>query len=115
MQAQEIGETPTNVVVGFAKCWEVRFGRDLNPEKGGKRGIHGTRGVLLHRYRGYGYTVGQINQKYRLKYWANRSSVRSHRSLVRLLRTARFARALRSWDSELLDGYLICVFFISGP
>ena len=29
------------------------------------------------------------------EYWATRSSVRSHRSLVRLLRTARFARALR--------------------
>ena len=40
-------------------------------------------------------TVGQINQKPRCKYWAIRSSVRSHRSLVRLLRTNRFARALR--------------------
>ena len=34
-------------------------------------------------------------QELRRKYWATRSSVRSHRSLVRLLRTARFARALR--------------------
>ena len=38
------------------------------------------------------------SQEYRLKYWATRSLApltRSHRSLVRLLRTARFARALR--------------------
>ena len=50
------------------------------------------------------------------KYWANRSSVRSHRSLIRLLRTARFASAHRrahslartlthslwsSWDSGI--------------
>jgi len=34
-------------------------------------------------------------QDYRQKYWGTRSSVRSHRSLIRLLRTARFARALR--------------------
>ena len=40
-------------------------------------------------------TVSQINQKPRRKYWATRSSVRSHRSLVRLLQTARFARAFR--------------------
>ena len=42
------------------------------------------------------YTMVDNSQEYRLKYWATRSSV-------------------RSWDSELLDGYLICVFFISGP
>ena len=35
----------------------------------------------------------QNSQKYRRKYWA-RSLVRSPRSLVRLLRTTRFARAL---------------------
>ena len=40
-------------------------------------------------------TVGQNNQKSRLKYRATRLSVCSHRSLVRLLRTARIARALR--------------------
>ena len=34
-------------------------------------------------------------QEYRRKYWAVRSLVRSHRSLVRLLQTARFACALR--------------------
>ena len=41
-------------------------------------------------------TMVDNSQEYRLKYWVTRSSV-------------------RSWDSELLDGYLICVFFISGP
>ena len=73
------------------------------------------------------------SQEYRLKYWATRSSVRSHRSLVPLLRTARFPHALRcahlfarsltrllahslrslphSWESESLDDYLFCVFF----
>ena len=39
-------------------------------------------------------TVGRNNQESRLKYWATRSSVRSHRSLVCLLRTACFTRAL---------------------
>ena len=41
-----------------------------------------------------GCTVGQINQESRLKYWATRSSVSSHRLLVCLLRNARYARAL---------------------
>ena len=40
-------------------------------------------------------SMGQNNQEYRLKYWATHSSVRSHRSLAHLLRTACFARALR--------------------
>ena len=40
-------------------------------------------------------TVGQSNQEYGLKYWAIRSSVRSHHSLVHLLCTTCFARALR--------------------
>ena len=40
-------------------------------------------------------TVGQNDQKSRRNFWATRSSVRSHRSLVRWLRTARFATALR--------------------
>ena len=47
-----------------------------------------------------------------------RSIVCSHRSLICLLRTTRFARALRcahSWVSEWLDGYLFCVLFYSGP
>ena len=35
------------------------------------------------------------SQKYRLQYWATRSSVRSFS---------------RSWDSEWLDGYFVCVF-----
>ena len=65
------------------------------------------------------------SQEYRLEYWATRSSVRSDRSFIRLLPTARFARALRcahfarslrslprSWDNEWLDGYFICVFSI---
>ena len=39
--------------------------------------------------------VGQNNQKFRLKYWATRLSVHLQRSLVRLLRTTRFARAFR--------------------
>ena len=38
--------------------------------------------------------VGQISPESGRKYWATRSSVRSHRSLIRLLWTARFARAL---------------------
>ena len=44
----------------------------------------------------------------RAGYWAIRFSVRSHRSLIRLLRTARFGRALRcahslpsSWDRRI--------------
>ena len=37
-------------------------------------------------------TVGQNNQKYRLKYWATRSSVCPHCSLLRLL--AHFAHSL---------------------
>ena len=40
-------------------------------------------------------TMVEDSQEYRLQYWATRSSVRSHHSLVRLLQTARFARALR--------------------
>ena len=39
--------------------------------------------------------VGQNNQEYRLEYWATRSSIHSHRSLVCLLRPTRFACALR--------------------
>ena len=39
--------------------------------------------------------MGQNNQEYRLKYWATRSSIRSHRSLICLLHPACFARALR--------------------
>ena len=38
-------------------------------------------------------TVGQNNHEYRLEYWATHSSVRSHRSLVRLLHTARLVRS----------------------
>ena len=40
-------------------------------------------------------TMVQNNQEPRRKYWATHSSVRSYRSLIRWLRTARFARALR--------------------
>ena len=54
------------------------------------------------------HTMGQNSQKYRLKYWATRSSIRLHRSLVHLLRNTRFARALArslhslpsSWERE---------------
>ena len=54
-------------------------------------------------------------QEYRLQYWATRSSVRSFaRSLAPLTRS--LARSLRSlprwWESDLLDGYFVCVFSI---
>ena len=45
-----------------------------------------------HFYQG---TMVDNSQEYRLQYWATRSSVRLHRSLILLLRTARLARALR--------------------
>ena len=69
------------------------------------------RSLSLRRAAGFGRRVGDRStlvwnkQESRRKYWTTRSSVRSHRSLVRLLRTARFARALRcahSWESEFL-------------
>ena len=44
------------------------------------------------------HTMVENSQEYRLKYWDTRSSVRS------------FARTAHSWESELLDGYFICVF-----
>ena len=40
-------------------------------------------------------TMVENSQEYRLQYWATRSSIRSHRSLVRS-----FARTAHSWDSE---------------
>ena len=40
-------------------------------------------------------TVVQNSHESRRKYWTTRLSVRSHRSLIRLLRTARFTRMLR--------------------
>ena len=49
-------------------------------------------------------TLGRMAMKYEIEmveYWAIHSSVRSHRSLIRLLRTARFARALRSFVRSL--------------
>ena len=45
--------------------------------------------LLLHSH-----TVGQNNQKSRCKYWATCLSICSHHSLVHLLRTACFTRAL---------------------
>ena len=49
----------------------------------------------------------QNNQESRLKYWATCSSIR--------LLTQLLARSLRSlprwWESQLLDGYFVCVFF----
>ena len=86
-------------------------------------------------------TMGQINQEYRLKYWATSSSVRSFTrtvlsfacsALLALLSCsallaslacsalfALLARSLRSlphsWDSEGLDGYFFCVFFLFWP
>jgi len=77
----------------------------------------------------YSETVGQINQEYRLKYWATCSSVRlfartAHsficsallaslaHSAVLICSLARSLRSLPpSWDSEWLDDYLFCVFF----
>ena len=68
--------------------------------------------IVKQRIRTFLYcTVGQNSQEYRLKYRTTRSSVRSHRTLIRLLRTARsacahqcthlFTRSFpRSWDSE---------------
>ena len=74
--------------------------------------------------------MGQNNQKYRLKYWATRSSVRSFARtahsfacsalLALLVRLAALTHLLahslcllpRSWDSEWLDGYLFCVFSV---
>ena len=45
------------------------------------------------------------NQESRQKYWATRSSVRSHRSLVRLLRTIHFARSFaRSFTHSRVRG-----------
>ena len=41
------------------------------------------------------YCPEQQQKKNRYKYWVTRSSVCSHRSLIRLLRTTRFTRALR--------------------
>ena len=63
------------------------------------------------------------SQEYRLKNWATRSSFA--RSLAPLTRSLapdcslrshsplRSLRSLpRSWDSDLLDGYFVCVFFL---
>ena len=70
-----------------------------------------------HQVRDSHSTVGQNNQEYRLKYWAIRLSVRSHHSLVHLLRTAPFARALRCAHfshsparGTVNDDYSFCVF-----
>ena len=57
---------------------------------------------LIYVYSGWSSSFGNIchytmvdnGQEYRLKHWATRSSVRSHRSLVCLFRNTRFARAL---------------------
>ena len=79
----------------------------------------------------------QINQESRLKYWATRSSIRWHRSLVHFLHPACFAHAIccahslarsrtslthslarslcslsRLWESEGLDSYFLCFFSI---
>ena len=73
------------------------------------------------------------SQEYRLKYWATRSSVRSFARTARLFAcsgllvllapsaalTRSLARSLRSlprsWESELLDGYFVCVFLHFRP
>ena len=80
-------------------------------------------GTSWHKSRQLGQgTVGQNNQKYRLKYWASRSSVRSHRSLVRLLGIARFALTLHCAHSltrsltpllvgQWMIGWLFCLCF----
>jgi len=73
------------------------------------------------------------SQEYRLQYWATRSSVRSFARtahsfacsglLASLAPSAALTRSLarslrslpRSWESELLDGYFVCVFFHFRP
>ena len=78
-------------------------------------------------------TVGQNIQELGRKNWVTRSSVRSFARtahsfpcsglLASLAPSAALTRSLarslhslpRSWDRELLDGYLFCVFFYSGP
>ena len=57
--------------------------------------------LLIYLFRNYS-KVTQNNHQYRLEYWATRSSVRSHRSLVPLLRTTRFARSLTSLTPSLV-------------
>ena len=77
----------------------------------------------------FGCTVGQNSQEPRRKYWATRSSVRSFARtacsglLVSLAPSAALTRSLarslrslpRSWESELLDGYFVCVFSYFRP
>ena len=75
-------------------------------------------------------TVVDNSQEYRLQYWATRSSVRSFahsfacsRLLASLAPSAALTRSLartlrllpRSWDSDLLDGYFVCVFSYFRP
>ena len=78
-------------------------------------------------------TMVDNSQEYRLKYWATRSSVRSFARtahsfaccglLASLAPSAALTRSLarslrslpRSLDSELLDGYFVCVFFHFRP
>ena len=78
-------------------------------------------------------TMVENSQKYRLQYWATRSSVRSFTRiahsfacsglLASLAPSAALTRSLarslrslpRSWESELLDGDFVCVFSYFRP
>ena len=81
----------------------------------------GLRGSRPHRRSAAGELNDEGIDAY-IEYWATRSSVRSHRSLVHLLRTARFARALHCAHSltrsltpllvgQWMIGWLFCLCF----
>ena len=88
----------------------------------------GTRYVLfvaVHSPNHYGLEQPKI-QAAVLGHSLVRSLVHSHPSLIRLLQTARssaLTRSLahslrslpRSWESKLLDGYFVCIFFHYRP
>jgi hypothetical protein len=105
-----------------ANEWAVHASKQMNGRASGPILQSVFLAVLDHS------TVVWNKQESRRKYWATRSSVRSFARtahsfacsglLASLAPSAALTRSLarslrslpRSWDSELLDGYLICVF-----